>query len=179
LPDPTLTSLLASGDPGAMVAALCVKSGQSEEDCEHKIEETQTQIQEHEQAAEIAQMHEKANDMRSAALAGAIAGCAGGLLTAGAGGLPDGAAGKATLLASGKVIETAQEYIKANAAAHGEDLDADITQHKDNAEAAGTAASHAYDGARDAKKLLDAAIDFFREYSSSKEQSQAAALYKS
>jgi hypothetical protein len=198
LPDP-VAALSMTGDPGAMVAALAVETGQSEEDVSRNVNQTESNIQYTEEEAEVSEMHEKASNMvaQGWAEAGIEAGSA-ALSIAGAASpssttttttttaTPTGTEATAVttptghgplLGAIGKGIGAGSDGVKGVFNGANENTEANITQHDANAKAAGTAASAAYDSMRDGQKLLDAAVDFFKEYSAAEQQAKAAALF--
>jgi hypothetical protein len=177
LPDP-VTQLAMTGDPGAMVAALVVETAKDEKDVSRHVEQAESTIQENEERSQVAEMHQKANDMRTQALVtGAIGAGAAGLSMASAGCNFQGTAQRA-FDAGSKFMSAGQGAVSGEFGAANEDADANVAMHEHNASDAGRAASQAYDNGRDAQKLLDSAIDFFREYSSSAEQAKLAAVHR-
>jgi hypothetical protein len=176
LPDPA-GELMMTGDPGAMVAALVVETGKDEKDVSRQVEQTESNIQENEERTQVAEMHQKANDMRTQAVAGgAIGAAAAGLSMAGAF-QPMNSTPQRAFAAGAGLVTAGQGVAKGVSDAANEDTDANVAMHEHNASDAGRAASQAYDNERDAQKLLDAAVDFFREYSGAKQQAMAAAVH--
>jgi hypothetical protein len=177
LPDPA-SELMMTGDPGAMVAALVVESAKDEKEVSRKIERTQEEIQDSEEQAQVAAMHAKASDMRAQALASGAAGMVEGALSiAGACNPKDGIRSRA-FEASSTLVGTCRKVGDQIGAAHDEDADANVTAHEHAASHASRAYQEAYDDERDAKKLLDTAVDFYREYSNAADQAKAAATHR-
>jgi hypothetical protein len=189
-----------TGDPGAMVAALAVQTGQSEEDVSRNVNQTEANIQYTQEQAEISDMREKAQDLLTQGIAeGGIDAGSSALSIAGAASpsstttttttTPTTTGTQATAVttttghgpllgAIGKGVGAGSDAVKGVFNGANENADANITQHDANAKAAGTAASAAYDSMRDGQKLLDAATDFFKEYSAAEQQAKAAALFR-
>ncbi len=177
LPDPA-AQLMMGGDPGAMVAALVIETAKSEKDIANKVDQTETAIQEQEQKAQVAAMHQKADDMRAQAwVTGGMGLASAGLSFAGAS-YEFHSTEARQFDAASKGMTAVGGAVQGQFAAQNEDTDATVATHEHNAADAGRAASQAYDNGRDAKKLLDAAIDFYREYSSAAEQTKAAAVHR-
>jgi hypothetical protein len=199
LPDPAL-ALTMTGDPGAMVAALAVETGQSEKDVSRKINQTEANVQYTQEQAEVSDMRNKAQDLLTQGIAeGGIDAGSAALSIAGAASptttttttttTPTTTGTQATAVttttghgpllgAIGKGVGAGSDALKGVFNSANENADANITQHDANAKAAGTAASAAYDSMRDGQKLLDAATDFFKEYSAAEQQAKAAALFR-
>ena len=176
LPDP-LAQLAMSGDPGAMVAALVVETGKEEKDVSRHVEQAESNIQENEERTQVAEMHQKADDMRTQALVTGGIGVGAAAMSA-AGSLYDfNSKGQRAFAAASQGLTAGQGLAKGEYDATNEDADATVAMHEHNAADAGRAASQAYDNGRDAQKLLESAVDFFREYSSAQDQAKAAALH--
>ena len=175
LPEPAALTML--GDPGAMVAALAVKAGEEEKETSRQVEQAESTIQYGEEQAQVAEMHHKASDLRMQAwVTGGIG--AGAAVLSGVGARFDVKSTAARSFDAGsKLVTAGLGFTNDEFAATNEDADATATMHEHNASDAGRAASEAYDSGRDGQKLLDAAVDFYREYSSTQEQAKAAALH--
>jgi hypothetical protein len=176
LPDP-VTALQMSGDPGAELAALAVKSGEQQETNAQAARDTEQHMEVSEDNQQVAAMEQKANDIRSAGLwegAGMMAEGAGSIASAfttsmkwgdglkGAGKAGDGAA----------IMGAAQP----KAAAANDDANAAA------AKSASDQAKGAADDLHDAKKagadFISTAIDFYREYTSAQASARSAALHR-
>jgi hypothetical protein len=183
LPDPE-AQLLASGDPGAMVAALVVESAKDERDVSQQIEQAQTELEDQQEQAEVQAMHEKASSMRTQAWTSGLIGVAQGAMSLGAAGVSDSGAkdgmGKAarSLEAGAKMVGAARDVSTGLASAANEDTDATITAHEQAAAHAKRTAGETYDNERDAEKLLGTALDFYKEYESAQDQARAAAVHR-
>lgn len=175
LPDPA-TQLAVSGDPGAMLAALTIETAKEQRDVSRELRQGEEATQDREEQAEVAAMHDKAGDMRAQAWEeGAFDASAGVMQMAGAG-ASGGAqtrweAGATLMKAGGKVVTGLD-------AAGNEDKDADVVAHKHTGDRARRAADDAHEGEKEAQKLLDTAIDFYREYTSASDQAKAAATHR-
>jgi hypothetical protein len=183
LPDPE-AQLLASGDPGAMVAALVVETAKDERDVSRQIEQTESELQDQQEQAQVQAMRQKASAMRTQAWTSGLIGVAQGAVSLGAACASNGAAkdgvGKLgrELEAGAKVVGAVHDLSSGLAGAANEDADANIASHEHAASHAGRAAAQAYDNERDAQKLLDTALDFYKEYESAQDQERAAAVHR-
>ncbi|HEY8041391.1 MAG TPA: hypothetical protein VIF15_16410 [Polyangiaceae bacterium] len=167
LPDP-LDALALSGDPGAELAALAVESGQAQRRSARAARDACEAAEVHEQDAEIAAMRQKADDLRveglieGAGMAAQGVGAVGGDATKGVGLMAGGAA---------KVVATGRGADAAND-------DADATLHKNAAAHAKDAADAMHDTWKEGADYVKAALDFYREYTSTQAQSRSAALHR-
>jgi hypothetical protein len=184
LPEPS-PALMLGADMGAEIAALAVKSGQTQRDIDTKATETQDSIADRAAAASVNTMHDEASTMRAGAWesgllqigAGAFsiasagesigaqpgteaAGIAGGLK-----GISEGLSGGSTLAGGlNKAAETDSEAL--------------ATASKALSDAAQRSGAALRDGQKGASDFIQSAIDFYREYQSTKAEAQAAALHR-
>ena len=177
LPDPT-TQLLATGDPASMMAALMIRTAQDERDLSRQTENTESAIQDQQEKAQVTAMHQKANEMRMDAVVTGAMGMAAGALSV-AGSACDKDSGEARMLdANSKLWGTGRDILTQVGKADEQDADGNIAAFEHAAAHAGRAASQAYDSERDAQKLLDSAVDFYKEYSSALGQAKSAAIQR-
>jgi hypothetical protein len=186
---PIVAELLASGDPGAEMAALAVEEGNHERTFETHARDAYEQAEAHEDDQEVAAMRQKAEDIRTDAMkegfgmmAGGAFDIAGGIETANVGSTQasqQGAAGEgAALRGGGEVVKgLATTWAAGDKAAQATD-DANAAQHKAHADLAKDAAEDLHDAAKDAGDYVKAALDFYRDYVSTQAQTQGAALHK-
>jgi hypothetical protein len=177
LPEPS--PYLLGGDIGAEITALAVQAGQTERALDTSAEQTEDAVQDQAEQGEVSTLHQEASTMRATAwesgclqIAGGAASIAGGVggmegdkgfegLMKGA---SEGLGGGATLAGGlGKAAETDSEALAAAEKATS-----------DAAEREGDAARSAQ---KDATAFITAAIDFYREYQSTKAQANAAAVH--
>jgi len=176
LPDP-VTALALSGDPGAELAALAVQSGERQETVAQTAREMQEQTEVNEDNQQVAAMHQKADDVRSAGMWQGF-----GMAAEGGGSVAGG------FFSSSKITQELQGGGKmANGAAtitatHFSAAEANDDANADQARAASDQAKSAADDLHDAKKaggdFISAALDFYREYTSSQASANGAALHR-
>ncbi len=188
LPDP-VTNLATCGDPGAELAALLVKSGQSQQRGVTAARHVQEQLQEREEDAEVGALRQKADHIE-----------AGGWVQ-GLGTVGQGATGLASAYAEAKV-PVGDTSLAAHAApdawrgagsvlgglatigagieqADATRCDADAASHRAMADRAKTADADLHDAAKTGQDLVSAALDFYKEYTSAKASERGAALHRS
>jgi hypothetical protein len=180
MPDP-LDALACSGDPGAELAALAVKSGQSERKVTQALRDNFEKMEISQDDMEVESMRRKASDIRTGGLVEGLGTVVEGVVTyAGASevspsGVPTSAKGAAIKLESTLIhAETGIASTGFKGAEAGDDADA--AMHKAAADHARSAAEDMHDAKKDASQTIGAAIDFFREYSSAKASEQGAAI---
>lgn len=201
----SLHGLLISGDPGAAIAALAVAMGRSERESNEKIRHSADRLQEGEEHNQLDEMQKKATAALASGIVSGAATAASGACSAVGGlksAQSDLASDKLSQLDAtadqSRVADlTKQKYdfkVDATKAKLAGDsftasgkltsslLDYDAGQHDISATAHSQAAAHAKsavddarDGMQDAAKLLDKALEFFKEYSATKEQTAAIA----
>ena len=203
LPEPM--PVLLGADMGAEIAALAVKSGETQQDIETKAAETQDSVEDAADQAEVETMHDEASTTRAGAWTS-------GLLQMGAGAFSIASAGmsfEAAQLGGGAgagstapppppadVVQAAKDAAIAGllkgasqgldgggtlagglSKAAATDCEALATASKALADAAERSGAAARDGQKNASDFVQSAIDFYREYESTKAQADAAALH--
>jgi len=172
LPDP----IVMSGDPGAELAALAVQSGEEQETVAQAGRDAEQQMEVSEDNQQVADMRQKADDMRSAGVVEGVGMMAEGGASVGAAFVPTkiglGLQGGGKLANGGATVgKTMFQAAEAN-----DDADAAA------AKSASDQAKGAADDLRDAKKaggdLISAALDFYREYTSAQASASSAALHR-
>ncbi len=152
------------GDPGAEIAALAVEQGSAERTTARAARAAEEELEEHEDAAAVQAMHDKASSMRTQAWFDAGATCAKAScdqdktdteLVAAGQKLGDG------LFAAGQVNDDANAKAHEAAAAGAKD------GAQDDTEAIG-----------DASEYIKAALDYYREYASTQAQTSTAAIHR-
>jgi hypothetical protein len=176
LPDP-VTALALSGDPGAELAALAVQSGERQETVAQTARDAQEQTEVSDDNQQVAAMHQKADDIRSAGMWQGLG------MAAEGGGTVAGA-----FFSSPKITQELQGGGKmANGGAtitatHFSAAEANDDANADQARAAADQAKGAADDLHDAKKaggdFISAALDFYREYTSAQASANSAALHR-
>jgi hypothetical protein len=179
LPDP-LDQLATSGDPGAELAALAVKSGQNDRKITQALRDGFETMELNQDRMEVDAMRKKASDIRTGGLVEGLGTVAEGALSFAAAGMvhPDGSstAGGNRLRAGATLLHGAAAMGAAGFKAEEAGDDADAAMHKGSADMARSAAEDMQGAKKSAGDDISAAIDFFREYSSAKSSEQSAAL---
>ena len=202
----SLNGLLASGDPGAAIAALAVAMGRSERKSNDAIRASAERLQEGEDNNQLDAMRSKANVALASGIVSGAATAASGACSA-VSGLKSAKSelagdklnnlekaadnrGAAAVLTQQKAdfkvgatdARLAGDSISASAKLTTSLLDFSASRHDINATAHAHAASHAKnavddarEGMQDASKLLDKALEFYKEYTSTKDQTTAIA----
>jgi hypothetical protein len=200
---PGVSGLMFSGDPGAMLAALTMQTAHEEEKVSRAQRDACEKAQESAERAEIADLHAKADLMRAQAIVDGVCDFAraGMDFTSGAKTLE---ASSDRLEAddtsdAGKAHDLRDEANHADAAAsnwkssgeavtglgsvtHGAfgaeitDKDADSKAHDTAAQTFKRMADDARSDEKDAKALLTKALDFYKEYVDTKNQTVMAAI---
>jgi hypothetical protein len=182
LPEPD-DALALSGDPVVALAQLSVKEGNEQRGVAEKAHQADEQTAHTEDELQVQAMRQKADEIRTA---GYFEG-AGMMVEAG---LSATAAGKVldngTPNADGNRLKAASTFVQAAVEIHssaskaGEaSLDADSAEHKAAADQASSAAADMHDAKKDAEDYISAALDFYREYTSSKASEASATLHRS
>ena len=210
LPEPDSLSMLAmSGDPGAELAALAVKSGEEQQTDAQAARHADQAIEVSEDQQQVNAMSQKADDIRSSGLASGLGMVAEGGLEFAAADVTESAAttgvtassattGAAT---SGGVADVMSPSAKAALESAGLRLDGTLLKAAGSINASGASASEANEDAsaaaaksasdqaksaaddeNDAKKsagdFINAAIDFYKEYTSAQASANSAALHR-
>jgi hypothetical protein len=203
---PSVNALRVSGDPGAMLAALTMQSAHEQEETARAQRDDAMKAQASDDKAQIQDLHQKADLQRvqgivdgACDVADAAMDMAQGAKTAeatkdqiDADSYTKGsqqntadrlAAAKADQAASGwKSGTEAMNGLKAMM--HGEfdaeitDKDADAKQQDISAQAFKQMADDAHDNVKDAQELLNKALDFYKEYTDTKNQTLLAASHR-
>jgi hypothetical protein len=176
LPDP-VTALQMSGDPGAELAALAVKSGEQQETNAQAARDTEQHMEVSEDNQQVAAMDQKANDIRSAGLwEGA------GMMAEGAGSIASAVTTSTKwgdgLKGAGKAGNGAAIMVAAQSKAAGANDDADAAAAKSASDQAKSAADDEHDAKKAGADFVSAAIDFYREYTSAQASARSAALHR-
>ncbi len=182
LPEPM--TVLAGADMAAQITALAVKAGQEQQDIDTKSTEAEDAVQDQADQAEVATMHEEASTIRAGAWESGILQISAGACTIASAAESVGAnagskaAGIATgLKGSADILNGAATLAGGLSKAAGTDLEAQAAGSKALADAAERSGATARDSRKDASAFVQAAIDFYREYQSTKAQSEAAAVH--
>lgn len=211
--------LLASGDPGAAIAALAVQMGHAQKQAAQKARASAEKAEDAAQSAQIEALRDKADLMRvqgvvdgAMSIGGAALDLGSNLSTLSAKGLNDDAGGirsglkdstPAMTAAAGRteiasLQRTADTSTKAANWLHaGHELNAGVKQVADGLfngaiadkdtdsqvhEQLATRAKRAVDDAMgevdDAKKLIEKALDFYKEYTGAKNGAVSAAIHR-
>jgi hypothetical protein len=182
LPDP-VTALAVSGDPGAELAALAVKSGEQQQTDAQAARDAQEKTEVSEDNQQVAAMNQKADEMRAGGLTEGLGMIAEGGFQMAAAGVSVSGSKDATLESAGLKLDGT--FLKAasvidGAANKAAEANADATAAA--AKSASDQAKSAADDLHDAKKaggdLVSAALDFYREYTSAQASASSAALHR-
>ncbi len=176
MPDP-LTALLCSGDPGAEIAALAVKTGETQQNTAQAARDADEQLEATEEGAEVDAMRKKADEIRTAGWADGV-----GTFAEGAGAVAGALAPTPQASAVWKGLGTGaraslsvgSSYTKAAEA----DRDADAATHRASADQAKRADDDMHDAKKAGSDFVNAAVDFYKEYTSAKSQASSAALHR-
>lgn len=187
-----LEQLLASGDPGAQMAALAVQSGTAERKASSEARQAYEAAEETEDEKEVDALRQKANDLQTEGWIQAAGMAAEGAMdaTGGAVGLKMLGGDSSQLgIASANDVSSifhglgfgaeavATVPASATRAAESND-DADAALHRANADLAKAAADDMRDTQKDAADYVKAGVDFYNAYVSTEAQTNAAALHK-
>lgn len=196
LPDPAAVfSQGVSGDLGAELAALALKAGQKERDVAQQARDLFEGAMSRQEDAAVAAMRQKADDIQSGAVASGLFTIGEGAMqmsqgmdafnatTAQRSGDPSGAAGwklqEQCDQGLGIVLKGSGTLVAGIFQAAAERDESVVAQSRSAADHAKTAAEDMHDAAKNADGFVRAAIDFYREYSSSQNHSLLAALHRS
>lgn len=182
--------LVGSGDPGAMLAALVVESGKTQGDVARQTRHAAEHAQVAAESAEIQDMHDKADLQREQGIidgalqiAQGVGEFAKGMNEASA--TVDGGAAKqadeerATCWGAGAAgLKGAQSVVDGVFNGNITDKDADEKVHEASADACKQIAADAHDDEKDAKDLMNKALDFYKEYVDAKNQTTMAAIHR-
>ena len=171
-PPPTDTSLDSSdsGDIGAEFAALAVKTSQTDRHTADQVHDEEESFQESQEEQQIDAMRKKAGDIFGETVCEGIATIGSAAASYNGGGSVTSICGTMTA-AGGKVAGGFYGQASAND-------DADAAQHKASADHAANAAGHMQDASKSASDSASSAIEFYREYESTRAASLSAALHR-
>jgi hypothetical protein len=182
LPEPG--ELMLGADMGAEIAALAVKTGESQQDVDTKAAEAQDTVQASADAAQVSTMHDEASTMRTGAWTSGLLQMGAGALTIASAGVSVGAAAGSTASGVAGGLKGASEGMSGGSTLAGglnkaatTDMDANAAASKALADAAQQSGAAERDGEKSASTFVQAAIDFYKEYEASKAQAQAAAVH--
>lgn len=187
-PAPAMTLLpepghcIAGDDLGAEIAALAVKTGEVDEEIDTRAAETQDQVQDEAEAAQVSTLHDEASATRSFAWASGCLQIGAGALSMASGGEAMGSGNKAAGIAgllkgASEATSGAGTIVAGLGKAAATDMDAQATASKALADAAQRSGGELRDGQKSASAFVQSAVDFYREYEAAKGAAQAAALH--
>ncbi len=165
LPDP-MSTLLDSGDPGAVAAALVVKSGQAQRAVRDQVRRSEDAVQDAAEKSQVAHMRAEARAAETGAMVSGVATMASGACAA-----AGGKEGADITAGIGKSV--ADLY-----AAEGKSFAAKATEDQHHAARAERNVKNADEGIADANRLIDKALEFYKEYTSGKNQAIQAATHR-
>ncbi len=182
LPEP-VDALLKSGDPGAELAALAVKSGEQQQASAQAARDTEQKLEVTADEQQVAAMHRKADDIRSSGLADGLGMVAEGGFTLAAAcvtasGAPRASEESAALKLAGTIVKAGSEIDSADSKAAEATDDANAATAKSASDQAKSAADDEHDAKKSAGDFISAAIDFYREYTSAQASASSAALHR-
>jgi hypothetical protein len=203
LPEPS--PMLLGADIGAEIAALAVKTGETQRDIETRAAETEDTVEDRAEQAEVSTMHDEASTMRAGAWTSGLLQVGAGVCSIASAGMSIDAAhasqGPAACptASPGGSVAVSQAVSAAGVAgmlkgfseglngggtlagglskAAATDCEALATASKALADAAERSGAAARDGQKNASDFVQSAIDFYREYESTKAQADAAAVH--
>jgi len=187
---PQVRALENSGDPGAMLAALTMEMGRNQEKTARAERAQAVTAEAKADEAEIADMHDKADWQRAQGIIDGACEVGQGLCDFGAGINEANAATQSGQAEKGSKVAAADD--KLGAATFGAarsvsdglfqgaitDKDADAKARDACAQTLKECADDAHDDLKDAKDLLSKALDFYKEYTDTKNQTMLAATQR-
>jgi hypothetical protein len=201
-----LTSVSMGGDVGAQIAALVMLSANGSQKNAEATKEAADAAADKEEAAQVQSLRDAASATKASGILSGVTDIASGALTAASAAYSisadqSKAAGEAataggTKLADANAAASASRMAtayKAGAAlgdglgkittavvsGNGDDAKADGAAHKNTADTARRASDQANDQVKDAQKMIDVALSFYKEYTESQGQATSAALHRS
>ena len=177
LPDP----VGLSGDLGAELAALAVRSGEQQETVAQTARDAEERIEVNQDDRQVDAMHKKAGDVLSDGLTEGLGMMAEGGFELAAAGETTAAEGKPTadgyaLKADGTICRAWSMTGDAFSKAAQANDDATAAAARSASDRARSAADDLHDAKKGAGDFISAALDFYREYTSAKAAADAAAL---
>jgi hypothetical protein len=181
LPEP---AVMLDGDPGAEIAALAVQQGETQQNIDTVSTEQQDTVENQEDAAQVATLHDEASTMRAGAWESGLLQVSAGACAIGSAGASIGAAqGSTRAGVSGILKGTSEGLMGGGSLADGlskaaaTDTQALATGQKALSDAAQRAGDMDRDAQKSASAFVQSALDFYREYETAKRQAQAAAVH--
>jgi hypothetical protein len=168
--------MLTSGDPGKELAAMVALHARDQKKLSQKIRNAEEKAQEDAEKAEIAAMREETEKKFQAAIVSGFMSMAAATTSFGAAGTQGADAarwkgGGQLLEAQSKMMVAGMDAEAGTAKTAARENEQIASRHKREAEEAG-------DSERDAQKMLDRALDFYKEYTQAKSDSQRAAIMR-
>jgi hypothetical protein len=187
-----LNQLLASGDPGAEMAALAVETGTTQRTVSSEARQAYEAEEASEDQKQVDAMRQKAQDIETEGWIEAAGMAAQGALDAAGGieglkmlgddpsqlGIAKANDVSSIFRGAGLGAQAVATPFAAGARAAQANDDADAALHRANADQAKAAAEDMHDAQKDASDHVKSALDFYRDYVSTEAQTQAAALHK-
>jgi hypothetical protein len=165
LPDP-MSALLSSGDPGAMVAALVAKSGQAQRAVRDQVRRSEDAVQDAAEKSQVANMRAQAKAMENSAVMM-------GVMT-----MASGACAAAGSKPGADIMDGIGKSVAGFYDAEVKSLEARATEDEHRAARAERNVKNADEGIDDANRLIDKALEFYKEYTSGKNQAVQAATHR-
>jgi hypothetical protein len=183
LPEPDSLSMLAmSGDPGAEIAALAVKSGEQQQTNAQAARDADQAIEVSEDQQQVAAMNKKADEIQAGGLASGLGMIAEGGFNVAAAGMvaSDGkeSLNSAALKFGGTVLKASASMSAATDSAFEANEDASAAAAKSASDQAKSAAEDENDAKKGAGDFINAAIDFYKEYTSAQASANSAAIHR-
>ncbi|MDP9037154.1 MAG: hypothetical protein M3O50_20335 [Myxococcota bacterium] len=193
LPEPTvgISSTIPANDLGAELAMLAVVAGQKARESAEHARDLFASVQARQEEAQIAAMRQKADQIQAGALVSGLFTIGDGLTQAVSGWCSfEGAtttntAAEARWQLDSKLAATFGTCLQGTASiasgfygAAQESSETLVTEGRFAADHAKTAADDMHDAAKEADTAIRAAVEFYREYSSTQNQSLLAALHR-
>ena len=174
LPDPASFS----GDPGAELAALAVKSGELQQTTAQRARDAEQQLQANADRQQVDALHQKADHMRREGMLTGV-----GMAVQGLGDLGGGVFAKDQLQLSiyggaGKLAYGTTQILAASPRADAANDDARAAEARAASDEAKSAADDLHDVKKGAGDFISAALDFYREYTSAQASASSAALHR-
>jgi hypothetical protein len=180
-PQDLLDTMMNSGDPGAELAALAVKSGEAQQQISQQGRDAQEKMEADADDQQVADLRLKASDIRSAGAWEATGmmlegGCALGGATQGA--FTNNQNVSLAWQGGGKVMNGITMIPAAFDKGAQANDDANAAQAKSASDQAKSAADDLHDAKKTGGDLISAALDFYREYTSAQASASTAALHR-
>lgn len=177
---PGSKELMSSGDAGSMIAALCVEMGRNQKKAAMENRRNAEATEDAEQGAQIQALRDKADLVRvQGVVDGALKLAEGACSFASSMKSADGKAKAAAVYKGGaEVLDASTKVVDGFFKGATIDLDTDATVHEQLATRAKRAVDDAMGEVDDAKKLIEKALDFYKEYTGAKNGAVSAAIHR-